>query len=111
MLLPPGPEQSSLIIILRLGWDQQSEVARRKTLVSQDRRRKPIACPTGLEQEFEGKLNQTWVIHRIVYDAESGRGIQVRSRAAELRMIEQIEELGPQVKPHPFTRQHEMLDH
>src|SRR5258708_5166741 len=57
-----------------------------------------------LEPQLQRKLNQSRVIHRVVDDAEGRRSIDVLLSAAaraseiELRMVEQVGELSPELK-------------
>src|ERR1022692_4767498 len=104
MLLPPGPEQSSLTMTFRRCWDHAAVIA-------------SSASMTLLEQKLKRKLNQARVIHRRVNRAETRRielragGADAAARRTELRMIEQIEDLGPEIEPHPLAPgQNEVLD-
>ena len=57
----------------------------------------------GSEVELKSELNQARVIHRVVDDSESTRSIDVLLAAAsrashiELGVVEQIEELSPEL--------------
>src|ERR1017187_9559202 len=106
MLLPPGPEQSSLTMTLRRCWDHAAAIA---SSVSAIARQRPPAPRVRLEQKLKRKLNQTRVIHRRVNRAEArctefrARGADAAAGGAELRMIEQIEDFEPEIEPHPLA--------
>src|SRR5215469_5521437 len=104
MLLPPGPEQSSLMITLRRGWaietaHNQSKTKKKRVPFFMDRifrevnwspvwqkfraeRDLPV-CPeiwTGFarsEPQFQGELNQARVVHRVVDDPEGAGSIDI----------------------------------
>jgi hypothetical protein len=59
-----------------------------------------------LERQFESELDQTPVVHGGINDPEGRRGIYIRVGCEELRMIEEIEELRPEIKPHTFAPRH-----
>jgi hypothetical protein len=63
-----------------------------------------------LERKLQPKLNDSRVVHRGVYRAES-RCVDVVHRQAELGVVEQVEELGAEVQAHIFPRQRELFDH
>ena len=70
-----------------------------------------------LEPQFQGELNQARIVHGIVDDPECARSIDVLLAAAsgathvELRMVEQVEELGPELQVHAFVEgQREVLN-
>src|ERR1035441_644279 len=114
MLLPPGPEQSSLTMTLRRSRGHATEVA---SSVSAIARQRPRAPRVVLESNFKRKLDQPRVVHRGINRAETRR-VELRARRAdaaagrtELRMIEEIEDFEPEIEPHPLTPwQNKMLD-
>ena len=63
MLLPPGPEQSSLIIILRRGWLHAREPASSSAIASRVIRSSLTATS---ESQLQSELNQTRIVHRVV---------------------------------------------
>src|SRR5579862_6135074 len=103
MLLPPGPEQSSLMTILRRGWLHAMEPASSSA----------IASRVTSEGQFEGELHHTRVVHRVVDHRKRG-GIEIRAGSiatgrAKLRMVEYVKELSTEVHAHAFSG-HEVLD-
>src|SRR3954466_7103265 len=103
MLLPPGPEQSSLMMTLRRGWAEQLAAMSSSTIASgsfvlmswqlypQAKRSseqksgqngvpalpRVLALSKPLEPQFQRKLNQARVVHRIGYDSKGRRSIDV----------------------------------
>lgn len=74
-------------------------------------------CP-GLERQFKPELHQSRVVHRPRYSPELQWSSEVRTRptserrgGVKLRVVEQIEEFRPEVKPRILPRQSEPLDH
>src|SRR6266567_7269531 len=77
----------------------------------------PTSVRICLESQLQSELDQSRVIDCVVDDSESTRSIDVllatapRSAHIELRVIEQVEELRPELQSHPFPeRQREVLD-
>src|SRR5215831_1232480 len=104
MLLPPGPEQSSLMITLRRGWaietaDNQSKTTKNRLPFFMDRIFREVdwspvwqkfraerdwpVCPetwTGFarsEPQLQGELNQARIVHRVVDDPEGAESIDI----------------------------------
>ena len=68
-----------------------------------------IRCDVTLESELQPELNEARVVHRVVYLTKS-RCPDIVDRQAELRVVEQVEELRPEVQAHILPRQRELLD-
>ena len=102
MLVPPGPEQSSSMMTLRLGcWPHARGPASSTSVTARAK----------LKRKFESSLYHAWIIHRGVNHAKSSRRVEIRRRRSELRMVEQVEELRSKVQLHAFTRKQKVLDH
>src|SRR5579872_826230 len=73
-----------------------------------------VRCGCSSERQFESKLHQPRIVHGVVHHRKCARRSEVRTvpittRSAELRMIEQVEELSPEIYTNPFVR-FEVLD-
>src|SRR6185437_9901802 len=75
-----------------------------------------VLSASRLELQLQGKLNHPRIVHRLIDHAKGGRLSYVLHAAGagpaaqeELRVIEQVEELCPEVQPH-LLAQEEMLD-
>src|SRR6266404_7448581 len=68
-----------------------------------------IRCDVTLESELQPELNEARVVHRVVYLTKA-KCPDVVDRQAELRVVEQVEELRPEVQVHILPRQRELLD-
>src|SRR5215472_4777175 len=69
--------------------------------------RRHYASVRASESQFQPELHQARIVHRVI-DHGEGRGVEVRAGAvaagrAELRVVEQIEELSPEIQSHPFA--------
>src|ERR1700730_11323039 len=64
---------------------------------------------SSLERKLEAKLHDAGVVHRRVQGAKTGR-TDVAYRAAELRMIEEVEKFRAEIQAHPFSREGELFD-
>ena len=62
-----------------------------------------------LEREFESKLHHARIVHRRVHRAKP-RSTNIGNRHAELRVIEQVEELCPEIQAHAFPRKRKLFD-
>src|SRR5436305_5539024 len=71
----------------------------------------------GLERQFQAELYEPWVVHRGANRAEAGAAREIGGLQAgraiwrrELRMIEQVENLCPEIQTHSLTWQGELFD-
>src|ERR1022692_836350 len=62
-----------------------------------------------LERELEGELHQARVVQGRVHRAKSG-GVDIANRQSEMRVVEEVEELCPEIQAHAFPGQRESLD-
>ena len=67
------------------------------------------ACCLLLEPELQGKLNQPGIVDRLRDNAEVRR-VDILPRREELGMVEEVEELGPELQFRTFARKLEVLD-
>src|SRR5215469_13519348 len=75
-----------------------------------------LAVLTNLERQLQPELDQPRVVHGVADLPERGRRAYIVGHAgnpgqAELRMVEQVEYLGPEIQPHILPGQREPLDH
>ena len=68
-----------------------------------------IRCDVTLEGELQPELNEARVVHRVVHLTKARRP-DVVDRQAELCVVEQVEELRPEVQAHILPWQRELLD-
>src|SRR6267142_6073802 len=66
-------------------------------------RRHPLSLTTTLERELQPKLNEPRIAERAGHVPEVGRHLS-RIRGGKLRVIEDVEELRPELEVHPFPR-------
>jgi hypothetical protein len=64
----------------------------------------------GLERKLESELDETGVVHSRVHRAKTQRTNVINWRT-ELRVIEKVEELRPEIQAHVFPRQREFFDY
>jgi hypothetical protein len=61
------------------------------------------ASSTASEHNFHSELNQPRVVDRIIHDSKAC-GLKEGLRRGKLRMVEEVEELSPELEAHPFGR-------
>src|SRR6266852_7529430 len=73
-------------------------------------KRKVSSYGHGLESKLEPKLHDARIVHRRVHRAKP-KGSNIVNRRTELGVVEEIEELRPEIQAHAFPRQRELFDH
>src|SRR6266446_2623999 len=66
-------------------------------------RRHPLSLTTTLERELQPKLNEPRIAERAGHVPEVWRDLD-RIRGRKLRVVEDVEELRPELEVHPFPR-------
>ena len=60
-------------------------------------------CSTISEQEFQSELDKPRIVDRIIHDSKGSR-LKEGLWRGKLRMVEEVEELSPELEAHPFAR-------
>lgn len=99
------------------GWDRRAAERLSGQIIRSVLRRRFRGLGRALEIQAESKLNQSGIVQRLIDYAETGRCADVLRSSIfdaaqiELRVIEQIEKLCPELQFHAFTERHREVLH